>query len=152
MKKEILSRKETETKKIGALMAREIINYNKTVFISLKGNLGSGKTTFVKGLAREIKVKEDVTSPTFLIYKKYQGEVELYHFDAYRINEKDLDNLRFKEILEKEKVIIVVEWSENIKKNLPKKRISITFSFVSPKERKLIVEDNSGIISDSFSP
>ena len=151
MKIEILSKTEAETKKIGALIAREIISRNKTVFISLRGDLGSGKTTFVKGLARELKIKEDVTSPTFLIYKKYQGEAKLYHFDAYRINEGDLENLRFKDILKKENSIIVVEWSENIKKSLPKKRIDIAFSFVSPKERKLIVEDNSGIISGSFS-
>ncbi len=149
MKLEIKSKSPTETKRIGRLLAKKILKANKRAFVSLRGNLGSGKTTFVKGFAKGMGISEEVTSPTFLIYKKYKGKKELYHFDAYRIKEKDLDILNFKNILEEENIVIV-EWSENIVKRIPKKRITVSFSFISPKERKLIVEDNSGIMEGSF--
>lgn len=149
MKIEIKSKSPTETKRIGRLLAKKILKNSKRAFVSLRGNLGSGKTTFVKGFAKGMGIGEEVTSPTFLIYKKYKGEKELYHFDAYRIKEKDLDILNFKNIL-KEENIVIVEWSENIIKRIPKKRITVSFSFISPKKRRLIVEDNSGIMDGSF--
>jgi len=148
MKIEITSKSEAETKKIGVLLGKEFVKTEKRVFISLEGDLGSGKTTLMKGIAKGVGIKEEITSPTFLIYKKYEGVKDLYHFDAYRINNKDLPLLRFDEILEKDGVVIAVEWGKNIK--TPFKKISIRFLFVSPKERKLIVRDNSGIIKDSF--
>ncbi len=148
MKIEIKSKSGTETKRIGALLGKEFVKTEKSVFISLEGDLGSGKTTLMKGIAKGIGIKEEITSPTFLIYKKYKGIKDLYHFDAYRINDKDLPLLRFDEILEEKGVIIAVEWGKNI--STPFKKISIKFLFISPKERKVIVRDNSGIIKDSF--
>ncbi len=148
MKIEITSKSEAETKKIGVLLGKEFIKTEKRVFVSLEGDLGSGKTTLMKGIAKGIGIKEEITSPTFLIYKKYEGIKDLYHFDAYRINDKDLPLLRFDEILEKNGVVIAVEWGKNI--STPFKKISIKFLLISPKERKLIVRDNSGIIRDSF--
>lgn len=148
MKIEITSKSEAETKKIGVLLGKEFIKTEKRIFVSLEGDLGSGKTTLMKGIAKGIGIKEEITSPTFLIYKKYEGIKDLYHFDAYRINDKDLPLLRFDEILEKNGVVIAVEWGKNI--STPFKKISIKFLLISPKERKLIVRDNSGIIRDSF--
>jgi tRNA threonylcarbamoyladenosine biosynthesis protein TsaE len=148
MKKEIISKSEAETKKIGLLLGKEFLKTEKRVFIALEGNLGTGKTTLMKGIAKGLKIKEEITSPTFLIYKKYKGIKDLYHFDAYRISDKDLPLLRFREILEKENTVIAVEWAEKI--TVPIKKITISFLSISPKERKLIVRDNSGIISDSF--
>jgi tRNA threonylcarbamoyladenosine biosynthesis protein TsaE len=149
MKIEIISNSPRETRKIGALLAKEVLRGKRKVFIAMTGGLGSGKTTFVKGFIKKIGIEEDVTSPTFLIYKKYQGRRDVYHFDAYRIKDKDLSLLGFEEILKKDYAVIVVEWSENIKKSIPQEKIKISFFVQSPKERKLIVEDNSGIITNS---
>jgi tRNA threonylcarbamoyladenosine biosynthesis protein TsaE len=150
MKVEIKSKSAAETKKLGKILAKKVLQEEETVFIALKGNLGGGKTTFTKGFAKGMGITEEINSPTFLIYKKYKGKKELYHFDAYRIKEKDLDLLNFEEILKERGNVIIVEWSENIEKRIPNKKITISFFFLSPKERMLIVEDNSGIIKDSF--
>lgn len=148
MKIEVISNSEKETKRTGMLLGKEFLKAKKNVFIALEGDLGSGKTTLMKGIAKGLKIREEVTSPTFLIYKKYEGIKDLYHFDAYRISNKDLALLKFEEILEKKDIVVAVEWAKNI--TLPTKKITVKLLFISPKQRKLIVRDNSGIIKDSF--
>jgi tRNA threonylcarbamoyladenosine biosynthesis protein TsaE len=148
MKIEIISKSEAETKKVGLLLGKELLKAKRSVFVALEGDLGTGKTTLMKGIAKGLKIKEEITSPTFLIYKKYQGVKDLYHFDAYRISNKDLPLLKFDEILKEKNIVIAVEWAENI--TVPIKRITVKLFSISPKERKLIVRDNSGIINDSF--
>ncbi len=148
MKIEIISKSEAETKKIGLLLGKEFLKTKRRVFVALEGNLGTGKTTLMKGIAKGLKIKEEITSPTFLIYKKYKGAKDLYHFDAYRISNKDLSLLRFDEILKEENAVVAVEWAKNI--TVPFKKITVKLLSISPKERKLIVRDNSGIINDSF--
>jgi tRNA threonylcarbamoyladenosine biosynthesis protein TsaE len=152
MKSEILSSSLKETKAVGKKIGELFRKNEGVVFLALYGDLGSGKTTFLQGLAKGLGVRESVNSPTFLIYKRYQikKDFSFYHFDAYRITEKDLKILNFSDIIQKKRAVIAVEWSENIEKELPDKKIKIVFSFVSPNERKLIVEDNSGIITDKY--
>ncbi len=154
MKKEknIITASPAETKKIGKKFGRKALSRKETFFLALYGNLGSGKTTFLKGFAEGIGVKEEVTSPTFLIYKKYKAEDEknFYHFDAYRIEGKDLALLGFEKIVEEPKNIIATEWSENIEEKIPQKAVKIFFSFLSLKKRRLIVEDDGGIMNGSF--
>ncbi len=148
----MLSESTKETKKIGEKLGKEILLKKEIVFLSLEGDLGSGKTTFVKGLAKGLGVDDEIVSPTFLIYKRYSAKNNktLYHFDAYRISEKDLPLLGFEEIIKENKNIIVVEWGENIRKSIPEKSVKIIFSFVDNNKRKLIVENNNDIIIGSF--
>ncbi len=150
MKREILSSSLSKTKKVGRIIGEEILKKDKNVFIALYGDLGSGKTSFLQGLAKGLGVSDNIVSPTFLICKKYKTKKNnnFYHLDVYRITDKDLTVLNFKDIIDEEKGVVAVEWSENIEKSIPKKKIKIEFSFLSPKERRLIVEDNSGIITD----
>jgi tRNA threonylcarbamoyladenosine biosynthesis protein TsaE len=130
-----------ETQKLGKELAKKL---TPGQVICLSGELGTGKTTFVQGLLKGLKVKGPYTSPTFLIMKKYESEVKspklkvIYHIDAYRIKEKDILNLGWEEIISDPDNLIVVEWAERIKKIIPKNAKWINFSWEGEKERKVI--------------
>ena len=82
--------------------------------ITLDGDLGAGKTVFTKGICEYFNVKNYVTSPTYTIVNEYSGNVKIYHFDIYRLNEEEeLYNIGFFDYLEDD-AISIVEWSENI--------------------------------------
>ena len=85
--------------------------------ILLNGDLGAGKTTFTKGLAKALGISDVVTSPTFTFMKEYSGRLNLYHFDMYRVEEADeLYELGLNDYLNMEGGVCVIEWNkfENI--------------------------------------
>ena len=133
--------KVSDVSELGAI-AREVIELSVEVMqsnhrsptsvIALHGDLGAGKTTFMQTLAKELGVTEVVTSPTFVIMKKYDTEHEsvkqLVHIDAYRIEDIDeMRPLRFKEELEQAETIIGIEWAEHISELLPEDTIHMYF-------------------------
>jgi len=128
-----------EMQKIGMILAKEILfeKNRKALVIGLEGDLGSGKTTFVQGLAKGLGIKDKVTSPTFVIMKEYDF---LYHIDCYRIKSKDLLELDFKEIINQTNNIIVIEWAERVKKILPKNTIWMKFEYIDENKRKITYE------------
>ena len=146
-----LSNSPGETKKIGKKAGREILKKEGPFVISLKGNLGGGKTTFVKGLAQSLGVREEIVSPTFVILKRYMGEKGrvLYHIDAYRVEKEDLLNLGLEEFLKDIDSVVVIEWGDKVEKILPKDRTEVVFEFKSPRERQLIVTSKDGIMTGS---
>lgn len=91
--------------------------------ITLKGDLGAGKTTFTKALGKALGVKKTINSPTFTILKIYQGTIPLYHMDTYRL-EGITQDLGFDEYFEGDGVCIV-EWPDYIKDQLPSDRLEI---------------------------
>lgn len=103
--------------------------------ITLNGDLGSGKTTFTKGLASGLGIKEMVTSPTFTIIKEYEGDLPLYHMDAYRLEHSEED-IGFAEYFYGNG-ISVVEWAQFIESYLPDERLNIVFEYLSHNERLL---------------
>ena len=106
--------------------------------ICLIGDLGSGKTIFTKGFASALEVQEEVTSPTFNIIKEYtSGEMNLYHMDVYRL-EGDTTDLGLDEYLKKDGVIII-EWADMIKSELPEERLEIKFKIVGEEKRLLTI-------------
>jgi len=142
-KKEITVQSAKEMQKVGKYLAdeilKEILKNKKAIVIGLEGNLGSGKTTFIQGLAKGLKIKGKVTSSTFVIMKKYRfSKGELYHIDCYRIKSKDLLELDFKEIINQSGNIIVIEWAEKAKKILPKNTLWMKFEYLSEDKRKII--------------
>jgi len=145
---EIITKSSQETEEIGRIFAEKLLEKKQKAVVALFGDLGAGKTTFTKGFAKGLGVSEEINSPTFLIYKKYKGKmgINFYHFDAYRIGEGDLESIEFEEKLKEKSSVIIIEWSENIKKNIPKDAINVYFKHKSEKERVLIVEGSSGII------
>jgi len=93
--------------------------------ICLSGDLGTGKTTFVNGLANGLEIKEYITSPTFTIVNEYVGKYKLYHFDVYRINDpEELYNIGFDEYIYSED-ISVIEWAELVSEIVPKEKLWI---------------------------
>ena len=138
---EIITKSAKETKKVGEFLAGEIIKSKKALIIGLKGELGSGKTTFIQGMAKGLKIRERITSPTFVIFKKFKlGPVPclkyFYHIDCYRVQSKDLLDLGFKEIISQPN-IVVIEWAEKIKKILPKDTFWIKFEYLDKDKRKI---------------
>lgn len=91
--------------------------------IALEGDLGAGKTTFTKGLARGLGIKKTVNSPTFTIIKEYNGIMPLYHMDVYRLEGSDED-LGFDEYFDGSGVT-VIEWAHFIKEHLPSEILTI---------------------------
>ena len=102
--------------------------------ICLSGELGSGKTVFVKGFAKSLGIEETITSPTFNIIKEYlSGEIPLYHMDVYRI-ENEADTIGLKDYFNNEGICLI-EWSDLIVDYLPKERLDIKFIIVNENTR-----------------
>ena len=104
--------------------------------ICLNGELGSGKTVFVKGFAASLGIEDNITSPTFTIVKEYMsGEMPLYHMDVYRIN--DNEEIGIEDYLTQDGVCII-EWAELILDRLPDERLDINFRIVDENTRILV--------------
>ncbi len=104
--------------------------------ICLDGELGCGKTVFVKGFANALGIDDNITSPTFNIIKEYpNGELPLYHMDVYRIDEAE--DVGIEEYYKKGGVTII-EWSELIKDRLPEERLDIRFKIIDENSRVLV--------------
>ncbi len=123
-------------------------NYAKSltspVIIILSGDLGAGKTTFAKGLAKGLGIKSTVTSPTFTILNEYQGKMPLYHFDMYRLSScEEAFALGFETYFNHKKLpgIVLVEWAENVDGLIKKPYIKIEISKESENSRKIIIEE-----------
>lgn len=106
--------------------------------IELTSDLGGGKTTFVRGLARGIDSSDHVSSPTFKISNVYRGKnIELCHYDFYRLPEAGLMRHELAEILGDPKTAIAVEWAGVVQDVLPKERLTIQIS-VKDENHRLI--------------
>lgn len=129
---EIITHSEKETMTIAETIANLL---QRGDVLTLEGNLGTGKTTFTKGLAKGLQIKRAVTSPTFTIVKEYTGTLPLYHMDAYRLENSDED-IGFDEYFYGNG-ICVVEWAQFIEEFLPENRLQITLTFLNQDDRKI---------------
>ena len=115
--------------------------------LALSGDLGAGKTTLTQEIAKELGVKENVVSPTFVIMKIYDINQKskyysyfkkLIHIDAYRIeNTKELVLFGWKEIISNKNNLVVVEWPEKIKSVIPKYAMKVSLSHINEETRKI---------------
>ena len=136
-----------QTKKLGEEMAKDILALSETnnaIVLALKGELGSGKTTFVQGLAKGLGVQSRVLSPTFLVIKEFElphtNKTMLYHIDCYRLeSSQELLDLGFKSIVANPKNIVVIEWADRVKKILSKDTKWIHFFVTGENSRELDV-------------
>lgn len=137
MREEFYSKNEADTRRIALeVCSRAPVNS----VITLTGDLGAGKTTFVKGIAEFCCVSEPITSPTFNIFNIYIGNINLVHMDAYRLSSAhDFDVLMVDEFLV-EPYFFVVEWPANVVDALPKRRINVTIEGNISDSRKISVE------------
>jgi tRNA threonylcarbamoyladenosine biosynthesis protein TsaE len=118
----IYSSSEEETIKIGEELGKLL---KPGTIIGLNGELGTGKTVFVKGIARGLNTLEEPNSPTFVIMNKYEGRIPLYHFDLYRISSaEELEGIGYEDYFYGNGVT-VVEWSDRVKGIFPEYTIKI---------------------------
>jgi len=145
----MITHSSSETEKLGEKLAKKVKKIKKGVVIALYGELGSGKTTFVKGLAKGLGIKKRIISPTFIFIREYSLVARntkhvtrnFYHIDLYRINEaKDARGLGLEEILVDPQNVVTIEWAEKIKNLLPKKRIDIFFRYLREDKRKITLK------------
>lgn len=128
---ETITKTTGETKDFGRKVATSLKKAKgnaKAIVLALKGELGSGKTTFVQGLAAGLGVTSRVVSPTFIILKKYKDF--FYHIDLYRLESNvwsELSNLGLTEILSDPTNVVVIEWADKVKDSLPAETIWIEF-------------------------
>lgn len=107
--------------------------------ICLDGELGSGKTVFVKGFAKSLGITENITSPTFNIVKEYEtGELPLNHMDVYRLEDTD-ETIGFSDYFKSDDITII-EWAELIKDQLPEERLDIKFKVIDENTRVLVLK------------
>ena len=164
MRVEYLTTASRQTKKLGEILAKEILKSKPrsevsllrgklkkgALIIGLEGDLGGGKTTFLQGFAKGLGIKEKILSPTFIIIRRFKIRANsclssckfanFYHIDCYRIEKpKEILDLGFKEIISNPKNIVTIEWAERIQKILPAETIILKFEFIDPKTRKITV-------------
>jgi len=149
---EYLSKSVEKTGEIAERLAERIVSLEKdavggerAVVIALEGELGAGKTTFAKAFAKALGVEQKLTSPTFVIMRKYSLDISrfqsLIHIDAYRLNNgEELKLLGIEEIISDPENIVLVEWAERVAEILPEKHITVHIDHISENERKILIQ------------
>lgn len=168
--KKIITKSKEETQKFAEdlasiLLAKlDLASKTSALIIGLYGNLGAGKTTFIQGFAKGLRIKQKIISPTFVILKKFKITKKLQtnskskiqkkikqktrdanfqnfiHIDAYRLeNHGELLNLNWHKLIKNPENIILVEWANKIKKILPKNSLKINFKFINENKREISI-------------
>ncbi|MDP8258040.1 MAG: tRNA (adenosine(37)-N6)-threonylcarbamoyltransferase complex ATPase subunit type 1 TsaE [Candidatus Aadella gelida] len=137
--KEIITNSPEETVELGNEIAKKLA---KGDLVALCGDLGAGKTMFVKGLAKGLGVEDylHVNSPSFVILKEYSGRMRLYHFDVYRLQEESFaQTLDYRQYFYGNG-ITVVEWANKIEELLPDEYVRIEAEHIGPEKRKFTIK------------
>ena len=111
--------------------------------VALSGDLGAGKTTLVKGIAKGLGVKNYryVNSPSFVLVKEYRGKIPFFHFDVYRLNNlKEIEDIGYEDYLAR-RGVVVIEWSSKMSRILPKKHFDIVLKIKNSNERIISVKE-----------
>ena len=133
---EYISHSEHDTEDIGASFARTL---KGGTVVAMYGDLGAGKTAFVRGMGLDCRV----SSPTFTIVNEYLGERELIHFDMYRLSSADeLFDIGWEDYLNRG-AVCAVEWSENVQDAFFGDEIKVTIMKLSDTERKIVIEGDA---------
>lgn len=113
----------------------------------LVGDVGAGKTTFVKGLAKGLTVTDDVQSPSFTISRVYEARdnLELAHYDFYRLNDPGIMADELSETVHDPHIVTVIEWAGIVEGVLPENHFTISFEAPSENERRITLPDSLGV-------
>lgn len=135
---EFISKTPEETERVGEEL---VMASGVPSLFCVFGELGSGKTTLIKGAAKYLGIKK-IRSPTFLYVFIYNlPNLNFYHIDLYRLKNKEEWNfLGFDEYLDDKKGIVFIEWADRIREILPEKRTDVIFEILDEKTRKIIVK------------
>lgn len=143
VKKELKS--ENETKALGERLGR-LLRGSET--IELVGDVGAGKTTFTKGLARGLDIDEAIQSPSFTISRVYDARngLVLAHYDFYRLADAGIMNDELRETLHDPETITVIEWADIVEGVLPEDRIRLHFQATSEETRLVTVDGPAALL------
>jgi tRNA threonylcarbamoyladenosine biosynthesis protein TsaE len=125
-----------ETQKLGKTIGQRI---KIPLVIGLSGDLGSGKTAFVQGLAEGLEVPSEyyITSPTFTLVNEYPGRFPLIHIDLYRLDDiHDFEDIGIDELMY-DQAVIAIEWAEKMSHQLPDHHLAMTFEITDDNDRKI---------------
>jgi tRNA threonylcarbamoyladenosine biosynthesis protein TsaE len=132
-----------ETIELGRRLATEL---RSPKLVLLRGDLGAGKTTMVKGIAEAFNAasQDDVTSPTFTLIHEYRGpEVSVYHIDLYRIEtQRELETLGLDELIADERNVVLIEWGEKFARLVRERDVEIAIDRTGPDSRKFTIHDS----------
>lgn len=133
-----VSKSESDTYKIAAEFAATL---NGGEIVLLSGELGAGKTVFVKGLAAALGITDEVTSPTFTLMNVYRGALTLYHFDVYRLHSgEEAYAAGLTEFFGEAGSVSCIEWWENVADAIVGDTIKITINYLENEMREINVE------------
>lgn len=144
MEKRFISKNADETEMLGEKLGKKL---QGTEVIAMFGDLGMGKTTFTRGLARGLGVDDrDISSPTFALVHEHHGRTALYHFDMYRVTSwDDLYSTGFFDYIGNG--VLLIEWSENIEPALPEDCVRITINKCdNENEREFVISTDNGVL------
>ncbi len=140
--REYITNSAEETIELGRKLAAEL---RPPKLVLLRGDLGAGKTTMVKGIAEafEAASQDDVTSPTFTLIHEYRGpEVSVYHIDLYRLETaRELETLGLDELISDERNIVLIEWGEKFPKLVREKDVEIRIERTGADNRRFKISD-----------
>lgn len=131
---------ETDTKALGEKLGAFLKGGE---VLQLVGDVGAGKTTFVKGLAKGLGIDEDVQSPSFTISRVYDGRdnLQLIHYDFYRLTDPGIMALELNEAMHDPQAITVIEWADSVAELLPHNHWTLSFVPSSETARTITVPD-----------
>jgi tRNA threonylcarbamoyladenosine biosynthesis protein TsaE len=123
----VLSHSESETREVGARLATVL---QPGDVVALYGELGAGKTRLIQGICRGLGVREEVTSPSFVLINEYRGRIPVYHFDFYRLERlEEIAGLGIEEYFDGSGVCLI-EWADRAEPLLPPERIEVVISLI----------------------
>ncbi len=135
---EIITNSELETELVGERLAANLPDGS---VVAMYGELGAGKTAFVRGMARGMGIACRVSSPTFTIVNEYEGPRTLIHFDMYRLKSPDeLFDIGWEDYLARN-AVCAVEWSENVSAAFDGSEITARFTKLSESSRRITIEE-----------
>ena len=123
--------------------SEDMISFGQELGNSLKGgevigDVGGGKTTFTKGLAKSLGITDEIQSPTFTISRVYEGaKNNLVHYDFYRLNDAGIMAIEMQDVIDDPNNITVIEWGEPVREVLPKKYITVKIKIISENIREV---------------
>lgn len=138
-----VSRSLDDTHRLGSLLG---IHAKENMVFLLDGDLGAGKTALTQGIAKGLGVKRTVTSPTFTIQKIYHGSMNLYHIDAYRLENTEQD-LGFDEFMYDDG-LTVIEWAQFVPYLIPEEYLSVSISLQEDGSRRFVLSAHGSVYEE----
>ncbi len=143
----MIIRNENELVSLGRKIGKEILEKGEfPVVFELVGDVGAGKTTLTRGIAEGVGVKEKISSPSFMISKRYLIPAlekfsggELVHYDFYRLNEPGLMSAELEETVREKNAVVIIEWGESVRGILPKGTKTIKINYLEDGGREVIL-------------